>query len=100
MLPEETNYYYLETVPKHRTMMEFEFPECAGKLRFDQRYSMGEVTDGRIRNVFLRGRLDKKCSSQKKSFMTYEVNATDTLMTHVFIVMDKEVRAIKLEAQK
>lgn len=102
MNPEETNYYYSETVPKHQLKMEFDFPQChkTETLIIDRRNSLAELSGKKVRYIFLKGRLTgtpKTCKGKLlPSSLEYEVEAHGDFMTHVFIVMDREVKMKKI----
>lgn len=102
MNPEETNYYYSETVPKHQLKMEFDFPQChkSETLIIDRRNSLSEISGKKVRYVFLKGSLTgtpKTCKGKlQTTSLEYEVEPHKDLMTHVFIVMDREVKMKKI----
>lgn len=104
MNPEETNYFYSETVPKHKVVMDFEFSQChkTDTLDIDRRNSIAELSGKKVRYVFLRGRLTgtlKKCEGkQMTSTINYEIDASKDLMTHVFLVIDRKVKLKNFKA--
>jgi hypothetical protein len=103
--PEKTNYYYIETVPGMKTVLELEFPQChkSEVLDFDRRNSLSEINKKKVRYVFLIGRLSgahKNCSGKiLTSPMTYEIEPHKEYMTHVFVVVDEAVVTKKIEGK-
>ena len=105
MKPEETNYFYAETIPGHKTAMEFEFPQChkSETLIIDRRNSTAELSKKKVRYVFLRGTLtgtpDSCKGKEKVTTLNYDVESEKNLMTHVFIVVDRDVKLKKIKTQ-
>lgn len=100
---DETNYFYTETVPGHKVSLEFEFPQChkSETLDIERRNSVAELSGKKVRYVFLRGTLTgtpKNCAGKQiVTTLDYEVDAVKGLMTHVFVVVDRDVKLKKSE---
>lgn len=105
MKPEETNYFYTELVPKHKGLMEFGFPQChkSETMIIDRRNSVAELSGKKVRYVFLRGSLTgtpKDCKGKlRDTTLNYEIEPDKDMMTHVFVVVDRDVKLMKLEAK-
>lgn len=106
MKAEETNYFYSETVPGHKVSMAFEFPQChkSETLDIERRNSVAELSGKKVRYVFLRGTLTgtpKNCAGKQiVTTLDYEVESVKGLMTHVFLIVDRDVKLIKSENKK
>jgi len=86
--------------------MEFQFPQChkSETLIIDKRISVAELSGKKVRYVFLRGNLTgnpKNCKGKSQtSRLSYEIEADKNHMTHVFLVVDRDVKLTKIEAKK